>query len=81
MASDLYSPYYLKQEGDLLYYYFMACLSLFIAAFSLYCFFGFFMFMGGSLLALIMVDEGLSKINPDHQSKRAAEEAAEREAA
>ena len=81
LASDTYSPYYIKQEGDLLYFYFMVCVFLFISIIALFLFFGSFMFMGGSLVALMMLDEGLSKVNPDHQSKRASEEAAEREAA
>ena len=59
----------------------MACVFLLVSLFAIYLFFGCFMFMGGSLIVIMMVDEGLSKINPDHQSRRASEEAAEREAA
>ena len=71
----------MRQEGDLLYYYFMASIFVLIAVFATFFFFGSFMFMGGALVSLMMVDEGLSKVNPNHQSRRATEEAAERSAA
>ena len=81
LSSDTLSPYYMRQEGDLLYYYFMASVFVLVAAFCLFCFFGSFMFMGGSLVALMMVDEGLSKMVPEHESKKDKEEAEQRAAA
>ena len=63
LTDDKYNEYYIRDEGDFLYYYMVACLILGIVILFLACFVGSMIFMGGSFAALNSIDQILKNID------------------
>jgi|TARA_B110000305_G_C19227727_1_gene533677 hypothetical protein len=58
-----YAPYYIKQEGDFLYNYFLVGMLVFIVILIASAILGLSLCMGSSAFSLKMVEEGLKNID------------------
>lgn len=58
-----YAPYYIKQEGDFLYNYFMAGMVVFIIVLVASAILGLTLCMSSSAFSLKLVEEGLKNID------------------
>ena len=63
LTDDKYVEYYLKDEGDFLYYYIMAILIFGGVVLALACLVGSCLFMGGSFTALKMIEDLLKNLD------------------
>lgn len=63
LTDDKYVEYFLKDEGDFLYYYIMAMIVFGVVVLAMACLVGSCLFMGGSFTALKMIEDALKKLD------------------
>ena len=72
-VQDKFSNYYMREEGDFMYYYVFACIALFFVFFMFACCTGSLLFFIGSTTALKFVEDALQNAHkiPDMMSGQA----------